>query len=56
LRSGAGLTACSDDACGASGLQSSMGATSISGPNLYFLVVDGYNGASGSYSLAYTIQ
>jgi len=48
--------ACNDDTSGCgSGLQSSFTGASAAGPGLFFLVVDGYSSACGSYSLSYTM-
>jgi hypothetical protein len=50
--------ACNDDTtgCGASGLQSSISATSVTGPGLFWLIVDGYMSNCGAYTLDYTIN
>ena len=64
LRKGAAGSAdvgCNDDGlapCGtASPIRlSSLPATSAVGPGLFWLIVDGYNGASGAYTLTYTIN
>jgi hypothetical protein len=45
-------TACNDDSCA---LESSFTNASIAGANLYWLVVDGYQAASGAYTLSYTM-
>ncbi len=48
--------ACSDDAAGCgSGLQSSFTGASVTGPGLFWLVVDGYQSACGAYTLTYTM-
>jgi hypothetical protein len=59
LRSGSATgsdVACSDDDCG---LQSTFTGASVSGPNLEWLIVDGFGVSSagnGAYTLTYTIQ
>jgi hypothetical protein len=56
LRTGAAETACADDQCGAVTpfRQSTLPSTVISGAGLFWLVLDGWNGQSGAYSLAYS--
>ncbi|HEY5927104.1 MAG TPA: hypothetical protein VIV11_35695 [Kofleriaceae bacterium] len=61
LRTGAATTgdvACSDDVslCGNS-LQSNFTGATVSGPNLHWLIVDGFGmTGNGSYTLSYTLQ
>ena len=49
---------CADDssACAAGSLQSSFSGTSVAGPGLLWLIVDGYMANTGAYSLNYTIN
>ena len=53
--------ACNDDSATACGTASpirlsNFTGASAAGPGLFWLTVDGYNGASGAYTLNYTIQ
>jgi hypothetical protein len=41
--------ACNDDACGTSGWRSQIGRTRIYAGSTYYIVIDGYGGASGTY-------
>jgi hypothetical protein len=56
LRTGAAETACADDQCGATTpvRQSTLPATTVNGAGLFWLVLDGWNGASGAYSMTYS--
>jgi len=49
-----GSIACNDDFCGSTGLQSRLTSVGTSGAGFYQLVVDGYDGDMGSYSLGVT--
>ncbi|MDX2088762.1 MAG: hypothetical protein SFX73_12975 [Kofleriaceae bacterium] len=57
LRSGAAAgtdVACDDDdGCGTTSL---LDPTTVVGPNVHWLIVDGFDGANGAYVLKYTIQ
>jgi hypothetical protein len=46
------LIACNDDACGAQSYQSRIDALALLAGTPYYIVVDGYNGACGAYSLS----
>jgi len=41
--------ACNDDACGSDGYKSRIGRTQIFAGSTYYIVIDGYGGASGTY-------
>ncbi len=45
---------CDDDACGSPSYQSEILGLSLTGGTTYYIVVDGYGGASGSYQLDIT--
>ena len=49
-----GDLACDDDSCGTPALASILPATSITGPGLFWILVDGYNATCGPYSLTYS--
>jgi hypothetical protein len=56
---GSGDQACSDDVsgCGSSNLQSRITGATVTGPNLHWIIVDGYGtSGSGSYTLTYSVQ
>ncbi len=60
LRTGAATTAdirCSDDVsgCGSANLQSRITNGPVTGPNLHWLIVDGWGAGNGAYSLSYTL-
>ena len=44
--------ACSDDACGADGLQSRIECLSVAAGHTYYLVIDGFDAGCGDYELA----
>ena len=48
--------ACGDDSasCGSAGRMSTFAGASVSGPGLFWLIVDGYNGNSGAFTLNVT--
>jgi len=46
-----GLVACNDDACGPDGFRSQLIALPVVAGDTYFIVVDGYAGATGAYTL-----
>lgn len=48
------LVACNDDACGSDGFRSELLCVPMSAGNTYYIVVDGYFGACGSYALNVT--
>jgi hypothetical protein len=53
--SSATLVACNDDAgCGADGFRSELINVAVTNPNTYYIVVDGYGGANGTYELNVT--
>jgi hypothetical protein len=61
LRTGAATTgdvACSDDQSGCgTGLQSRITNATVTGPNLHWVIVDGFGtSGNGAYSLSYSIQ
>ncbi len=62
LRSGsakASSVACDDDGCGGGKFQSVFSGASVTGPNIHWLVVDGFGvgtAGRGAYTLTYTIQ
>jgi hypothetical protein len=45
------LVGCNDDACGSDGFRSELIGVPVSAGNTYYIVVDGYGGASGTYDL-----
>jgi hypothetical protein len=52
---------CNDDGLAPCGSASPIRLSSFTGggavgPGLFWLIVDGYNGVSGAYTLGYTIQ
>jgi hypothetical protein len=46
------VAVCNDDSC--SSLQSAVGSTIPAGAGIHTLVIDGYNGAAGPYTITYT--
>jgi hypothetical protein len=48
------LIACNDDACGSDGFRSELSLVPVTAGDTYYIVVDGYFGACGSYQLAVT--
>ncbi|MEZ5063588.1 MAG: hypothetical protein R3B81_02585 [bacterium] len=48
------LIACNDDDCGSDGFKSFLGGVPVSAGNTYYIVVDGYGGDCGDYSLDVT--
>jgi hypothetical protein len=46
------LIACNDDACGSDGFRSELLCVPLSAGNTYYIVVDGYFGACGTYDLS----
>jgi hypothetical protein len=45
------LVACNDDACGSDGFRSELSCVPMTPGNTYYIVVDGYFGACGTYEL-----
>jgi hypothetical protein len=45
------LVACNDDACGSDGFRSELLCVPLSAGNTYYIVVDGYFGACGTYDM-----
>jgi hypothetical protein len=45
------LIACNDDACGSDGFRSELSCVPLSAGNTYYIVVDGYFGACGTYDM-----
>lgn len=45
------LVGCNDDACGSDGFRSELVGLPVTAGNTYYIVVDGYFGACGTYSL-----
>jgi hypothetical protein len=45
------LIACNDDACGSDGFRSELLCVPLSAGNTYYIVVDGYFGACGTYDM-----
>ena len=46
------LVACNDDGCGADGFRSELQGVPLTAGNTYYVVVDGYFGACGAYTIA----
>jgi hypothetical protein len=46
------LVGCNDDACGTDGFKSEIEGVPVTAGNTYYIVVDGYFGACGSYDLS----
>jgi hypothetical protein len=48
------LVACNDDLCGSDGFRSALTCVPLSAGNTYYIVVDGWGGDCGTYSLSVT--
>jgi hypothetical protein len=53
-----GSIACSDDdvTCGTSILRSRIPSTVVSGPGLFWMIIDGYQAQTGAYQITYTLN